>query len=104
MPQVVLRLRDTFDKWGLVELQGTVDCPNSVTLQGAHIGDLHLDARGTPHLVIGHHLLTGKIQKLDKPFGVMEKVGDKEWRVSTILEEKYIFKTRPKPIIEKAKS
>ena len=101
MPQVVLKIKDTLDKWGLVELQGSVDCPPNVKVQGAHIGDLHIDKSGTPQLVVGHHILSGKIQKLDKPFCVMTKSGDKCWVVNSIIEEKFIFKTRPKPIIQK---
>ena len=101
MPEVVLRIQDTLDKWGLVELQGKVDCPPSLTLQGAHIGDLHLEKTGTPHLVIGHHILTGKLVKLEKPFGVMTKTADKLWVIKSVIEDKFIFKTRPKPIIQK---
>ena len=101
MPQVVLKIQDTLDKWGMVELQGKVDCPSSVAFQGAHIGDLHIDKTGTPQLVIGHHILTGKVVKLEKPFGVMTKTSDKNWVIKSVIEEKYIFKTRPKPIIQK---
>ena len=101
MPQVLLKIQDSLDKWGMVELQGKVDCPPAVTLQGAHIGDLHIDKSGTPQLVIGHHILTGKIVKLEKPFGVMTKTDDKKWVIKSVIEEKYIFKTRPKPIVQK---
>lgn len=103
MPEVLLKLKDSLDRWGLIELQGMVECPPSMTLQGAHIGDLHIDKTGTPQLVIGHHILTGKVQKLDKPFGVMTRSGDNLWDISAIIHEKYIFKTRPKPIIQKNK-
>lgn len=104
MPQVLLKIKDTLDRWGMVELQGKVDCPPSVTLQGAHIGDLHMDKSGTPQLVIGHHILTGKVVKLEKPLGVMTKTADKEWVIRSVVREKYIFKTRPKPIIQKSGS
>ena len=102
MPQTIVKIDNTMDKWGLIELQGTLECPDSVQLQNAHIGDLHIDKSGTPQLIIGHHILTGKIQKLEKPFGVMKKSGPNVWNIKSIIEEKYIFKVRPKPIIEKA--
>lgn len=103
MPEVLVRLADREDSWGLVELQGIVDCPDAMQLQGSHIGDLHFDSTGTPQLVIGHHVLTGKVQKLDKPFGVMHRAGEREWEIRAVVQEKFIFKTRPKPIIQKNK-
>lgn len=101
MPEVMVRIQGSLDRWGLVELQGKVDCPPALTLQGAHIGDLHVDKNGTPQLVIGHHILTGKVVKLEKPFGVMTKTADKQWVIKSVIENKFIFKTRPKPIIQK---
>lgn len=46
MPEVLVRLADREDSWGLVELQGIVDCPDAMQLQGSHIGDLHFDSTG----------------------------------------------------------
>lgn len=103
MPQIMVKFRDPQTSWGLVELQGSVECPPNVALQGAHIGDLHMDKAGVPHLVVGHHVLTGKVMTLDKPFAVMRKSteNEKEWNVVSVVERKYMFKTRPKPIIQK---
>ena len=111
----------------MVELQGQLETRDQVPFDNMHIGDLHFDSRGTPNLIVGHHLLTGKIITLDKPFAVLLKKKSKtvcssdeglKWRMGTepqpttrgttteyevaaLITEKIIFKNRPKPIITK---
>merc|ERR1719384_2872371 len=71
-------------------------------------------------MIIGHHILYGKMIDLEKPLVAIEKVevgkelnqeADEmmdmdehlemktEFRVKSIIKKKLIFKTRPKPII-----
>ena len=62
----------------------------------------------TPILIIGHHILYGKVAKLDRPMVAMKKVVKNlidesgtttEYHVQQIIRTKLLFKARPKPII-----
>ncbi len=62
------------------------------------------DGSVCPVLIIGHHILNGKIQNLERPLAILERktiVGDRtlEFVVKTVITKKISFKTRPKPII-----
>ena len=105
----------------MIELQGQLETRDQVPFDSMHIGDLHFDSRGTPSLIVGHHLLTGKIMTLDKPFAVLKKKsectasnegvewglrpqsvgGTTKYEVVALITRKIIFKNRPKPIITK---
>lgn len=59
-------------------------------------------------MIIGHHILHGKMQELEKPFMVINKdetseldVGetDIKYNVMGVVKKKLVFKTRPKPIV-----
>ena len=76
MVQYVVKSKDKIPKWTIVELQGELEVRNGAennSFNGRYFGDLHFDASNTPILILGHHILQGKIQKLDKPFAVIEK-------------------------------
>ena len=73
MVQILLRMSESPSQWGLVELQGLLETRDQVPFADMHIGDLHFDARGVPNLILGHHLLTGKVVELEKPFAVLKK-------------------------------
>lgn len=73
--------------------------------------------QGIPQLIIGHHLLTGKVVNLDKPYVVMKRNASvepmeiendsgknrkqTEFNVVALVKRKIVFKNRPKPIIIK---
>ena len=125
---------DGVSEWGLIELQGELETRDQISFDNMHIGDLHFDDRGTPHMIVGHHLLTGKVETLEKPFAVLKKnsklnpqdsdqdgmgldqidvdqsrteTGAKkstEYVVVAMVTRKIIFKNRPKPIITKTLS
>ena len=110
-------------EWFIVEMQGDLESRHKEHLEGKFIGDLHYTKEGVPIMIIGHHILYGKIQNLDRPMVTVERteVGKDlpkttsedaelmdldvqmetsiEYRVKSVIKKKIIFKTRPKPII-----
>ena len=119
MVQLLVRMPAGGSEWGMVELQGQLETRDQVPFDRMHIGDLHFDSRGIPSLIVGHHLLTGKIIELEKPFAVLRKIASEngmesetgmglqssgqnlKYEVVALITKKIIFKNRPKPIITK---
>ena len=87
MVQYVVKSKGTIQKWTIVELQGRLEQrktggnDSEAAFDGQYFGDLHFDASNTPILILGHHILQGKIQKLDKPFAVIEKDATQQFNV-----------------------
>lgn len=90
-------------EWALVELQGLIQMKKEGIIEATVVGDLHYYNRNKhPVLVLGHHILNGKEQKLEQPMAVIEKVivDDKtSYKVKAVIKKKLLFKSRPKPII-----
>uniref|UniRef100_A0AAG5DNA6 Chromosome transmission fidelity protein 8 n=1 Tax=Anopheles atroparvus TaxID=41427 RepID=A0AAG5DNA6_ANOAO len=61
------------DEWCIVELQGDLEVRGERVMAGQFIGDLLYNKYGQPILIIGHHILHGRLQKIDKPLLVVEK-------------------------------
>ena len=113
MVQIFIHYLPAEKDWMIIELQGILESNQTGGYNGLPIGDLHFDEKGQPLLIIGHHLLNGKIVMLEKPFAVLKKAKivneelestSTEYTVQALVRKKIIFKTRPKPIITKNKS
>ncbi|KAG2145369.1 Ctf8-domain-containing protein [Suillus bovinus] len=124
LPSCIAKLGN--DELILIELQGTLDieCNEDTTRDGQFIGKLNLNDANKPTLVIGHHLLEGKVVTLPKPLGVMHrKEGSKRhgypgdgdssrsvedarnpvvsWGIVAVVKKKIVFSKRPMPILNK---
>ena len=100
--------------WTMVEFQGELINRDGGTHCGKTIGDLHFTKKGEPIMIIGHHIMTGKVVSLDKPFAVLHKEkktlceneelkmdpnAENTFLVKALIRTKIIFSSRPKPII-----
>ncbi|XP_052232924.1 chromosome transmission fidelity protein 8 homolog isoform X2 [Dreissena polymorpha] len=93
----------------MIELQGTLETRNPIPFSGRFIGDLHFTHKDVPILIIGHHILYGKVVTLEKPYGILVKdaevtdrapgAGQTSYTIRAVIRKKLLFKTRPKPII-----
>ncbi|XP_011451691.2 chromosome transmission fidelity protein 8 homolog [Crassostrea angulata] len=116
MVQVLVSLPDSPNQcpeWAIVDLQGSLETRQPVPLGGKFVGDLHFTKQNVPILIIGHHILYGKIVDMEKPFAVIVKDESSEtatdrdtdkntsvnYVVKALIKKKLLFKQRPKPII-----
>ncbi|XP_070135833.1 chromosome transmission fidelity protein 8 homolog [Drosophila bipectinata] len=73
MPILVKTQSSGKGDWAIIELQGDLEVRSNQDMHDQFIGDLYYNKYGQPILIIGHHILQGREQKLEKPFAVLEK-------------------------------
>jgi chromosome transmission fidelity protein 8 len=93
--------------WILVELQGEVRSKIGSEVgvddrKGKELGKLIDRDSDNPVLIIGNSRLEGKRMKLAKPFAILKKLenGNSGYVSKGIVHQKFVFKTRPKPLTE----
>ncbi|XP_003743792.1 chromosome transmission fidelity protein 8 homolog [Galendromus occidentalis] len=91
-------------EWGIVELQGDIKHREGEEspLNDLHVGDLHFTKDGVPVILIGHHVLYGKVVNLASPYMVTKRVRSEKgtsFEVQAVIKSKVVFRTRPKPIV-----
>ncbi|XP_062579824.1 chromosome transmission fidelity protein 8 homolog [Saccostrea cucullata] len=102
-------------EWAIIDLQGSLETRKPVPLGGKFVGDLHFTKQNVPILIIGHHILYGKVVDLEKPYAVIVKENSSDtdnpmdsdvkndssvnYVVKALIKKKLLFKQRPKPII-----
>lgn len=104
-------------EWIILELQGSIETHNALPLKDVGLGDLHFTAQGIPMLILGHHLLKGRIVTLTNPLAVFVKqtkpLNDTtaseleadqltyDYEIVALVKKKILFSIRPKPILVK---
>ena len=85
--------------WVLIELQGELRSTDGhdVDRKGKCLGKLIGRDGDNPVLIIGTSKLEGKRMKLIKPFAILKRCKE-GYESQGIVTEKFVFKTRPKPL------
>ncbi|ETW02234.1 hypothetical protein H310_05793 [Aphanomyces invadans] len=94
-------------EWSILELQGELIADSKASLK---LGQLQYQ-KGVPTLLIGTHLLEGKVVKLPKPMAIMRKKAKEvsaddtdttstAYTVVGIARKKLVFNSRPKPVVD----
>ncbi|CAF0864271.1 unnamed protein product [Brachionus calyciflorus] len=123
MVQIYIKLSEDkeVNEWAIIELQGDLECEKGESICGKFMADLHFNKDGTPILILGHHVMHGKVSNLDKPMVLIKKFKEKldnpnvdeqmqvddaleqkfktEYIVQAIIRKKILFNKRPKPIV-----
>ncbi|VDP01010.1 unnamed protein product [Heligmosomoides polygyrus] len=102
----VVRNPDGVQEHVVIEFQGTIDSGGQ-TLENEVLGHLMWRIDNTEALLlIGHHLLEGKLVELDKPFALIRatpgesaEASERSMIIDAVIRRKVVFRNRPKPII-----
>mmetsp|Transcript_1336 Transcript_1336/g.3994 ORF Transcript_1336/g.3994 Transcript_1336/m.3994 type:complete len:120 (+) Transcript_1336:311-670(+) len=102
--------------WSIIEMQGDIVLPEDWQDQDfIELGTLSLSPEdvNVVRLTFGQHQLEGKLVTLKSPLAILDApIGSKsgadplhtvvsERKIIGLVQQKYVFKTRPKPLITK---
>lgn len=87
----------------ILEFQGDFEHSDMGQFDSLTLGQLKETSKGNYDLVIGNHLLRGKMSDLPKPIIMTEKLVDKEsgsffHQVRAVIKRKVTFSGRPTPL------
>lgn len=96
----------------MIELHGELNQMECLSPSDNFIGEIFFTNTGTPILIIGIHVLYGKVTALEKPLAIIKKSSHSDgsdsehpdYVVKAIVKKKLVFKNRPRAIVEKSQS
>ncbi|CAJ0596351.1 unnamed protein product [Cylicocyclus nassatus] len=103
----VIKNAEGVDEWMLIEMQGTVE-NGGKPLSDEVLGTLCWRRDDSEALLlVGHHLLEGKLSELEKPFLVVRSTSgedphanERSMTIDAIIKRRIVFRNRPKPIVK----
>lgn len=118
MVQLLIKIKDDslgLKEWAIIEVQGDLECNSGSSIGGKLIGQLIFTSKERPILIIGYHILYGKVVENNPAIAVLQKhrianadplsISEDQEKTSTeytilaVVKRKIVFRTRPKPIV-----
>ncbi|KIH56524.1 Ctf8 [Ancylostoma duodenale] len=107
----VVKNADGVDEWMMVEMQGTLE-NGGRPLSDEVLGSLSWRRDDNEALLlVGHHLLEGKVSELEKPFLVVRSTPgedahseERSMTIDAVVKRRIVFKNRPKPLVTQLSS
>lgn len=94
----LLRISDKINEYAIIELQGRVNSKHG-TYDDLAIGPLKFDGDHAT-LIIGNHLLRGKVHTLKRPLIVVERATLEKIPIIGLVRSKVVFSERSTLIFE----
>ena len=94
----LVRVGEELNEYAIIELQGEVKSKQGV-FDDLSIGPLKFDGDHAT-LIIGNHLLRGKVHKLKKPLAVLERAAVDGIPIIGVVRSKVVFSERSTLIFE----
>ncbi|KAF8784958.1 Transcription elongation regulator 1 like protein [Argiope bruennichi] len=76
MVQILVKVNDdsqSLKEWAIIEVQGDLESSTGDSIDGKLIGHLIYSTKGRPILIIGYHILYGKIVENNPPIAILKR-------------------------------